>query len=230
MQLLAILLSLGLNQSTDVVDRFRKPAWFHVYAAWVREKALPLGLWNGAVGVVVLLAPLFAAGVALQWWLAGLPLGLNQLLLGVPALLFAFGTDRTDDHVARFVESWSAREMGAAREAAAALNPGRPLTVEEERLPEFAVRGLFSHVHERLFGALFWFLILGPVGALAYRLTALARDFGGCHANAGPGYCDAANGAFWLVSWIPARLTAASFAVAGSFSHCIEAWRSAGRR
>ncbi|HKJ95516.1 MAG TPA: hypothetical protein VKA32_07800, partial [Gammaproteobacteria bacterium] len=107
------------------------------------------------------------------------------------------------------------------------LEPSVEPPVADERLPEAAVRGLFAHGHERLFGALFWFVLLGPAGAAGYRLVALSRDFAAGSDGAGRGLVAAAQGAFRWLSWLPVRGLAAAFALAGSFVHCMEGWRAA---
>jgi AmpE protein len=89
------------------------------------------------------------------------------------------------------------------------------------------VGALFIQSHERLFGVLLGFLTLGPVGAVFYRLasrlpaqvealepeTAAARAAAQLHG---------------LAAWLPVRLTAALFALAGSMDDALAAWRRLG--
>lgn len=86
---------------------------------------------------------------------------------------------------------------------------------------------LFIQSHERLFGVLLGFLTIGPVGAVLYRLasrlpaqvealepeTAAARAAAQLHG---------------LVAWLPVRLTALLFALAGSMDDAVAAWRRLG--
>lgn len=225
MRLIALLVAIVLAEHSALPAGLRSARWFDRYAARMRRALRRLRLWDGIAGVVILVLPPVLAVAIMQWALGDYLLG--DLVLGVPAMLFAFGADRSRDHVRQFAGAWGAGDMAAARAAVRALEPGVTLPSQDERLPEAAVRGLFAHGHERMFGALFWFVLVGPAGAIGYRLVALARNFAGCHDNAGPRFCAAAQSVFRWLSWLPVRGLALAFALAGSFVHCMEGWRGA---
>lgn len=85
--------------------------------------------------------------------------------------------------------------------------------------------------HRHVFGVFFWFLMpIGPTGAVLYRIAEyLARDWARSddgrdgHTDAFPGF---AQYAFYLIDWIPVRLTALGFAIVGNFEDAIYAWRN----
>ena len=90
--------------------------------------------------------------------------------------------------------------------------------------------------HRHVFGVLAWFSILaalglGPTGAVLYRLAEfVSRYWGekGRTATAHPPSAAlqrAAAQAWTAIDWLPARLTALSFAVVGSFEEAIDGWR-----
>ncbi|SNX28172.1 adenosylcobinamide-phosphate synthase [Polynucleobacter meluiroseus] len=78
--------------------------------------------------------------------------------------------------------------------------------------------------HHHVFGVLFWFLMpMGPAGMVLYRLafTAAQRwsekgDFN---------LSEAARHFFYVLDWIPARITAIGFAVVGNFEGAVYSWR-----
>jgi len=88
--------------------------------------------------------------------------------------------------------------------------------------------------NNRLFAVIFWFVLFGPygpLGAWAYRVTDLMRRRAVFNATREK---DTANTRVlqasitlhgWL-AWIPARLTAIGYALAGSFDGALSAWRS----
>ncbi len=81
---------------------------------------------------------------------------------------------------------------------------------------------LFIQSHERLFGTLWWFLALGPAGAVLYRLA--SRLPGLIEDAASP----AARGAALLhavLAWIPLRLTSVLYGLAGSMDDALTHWR-----
>ena len=80
--------------------------------------------------------------------------------------------------------------------------------------------------HRHVFGVMAWFIVLGPVGAIFYRLAALLADRWGRAAGSGNDpFGQFAVRAFQLVDWLPTRLTAFSFAMTGDFTGSIECWR-----
>ena len=69
-------------------------------------------------------------------------------------------------------------------------------------------RALLYEGLQRWFSVLFYFVLLGPAAALAYRLLQLCRD------SFEP---ELAGRWLFLLDWIPARLLAATFALTGDF-------------
>jgi len=89
-----------------------------------------------------------------------------------------------------------------------------------------------------VFGVVVWFSLLaalglGPVGALLFRLSALLFKAWGEPPAVAEGEISPSSDAlqtvsaraWFLVDWLPARLTALSFAVVGNFEDAVDAWR-----
>jgi adenosylcobinamide-phosphate synthase len=71
-----------------------------------------------------------------------------------------------------------------------------------------------------------WFVAAGPVGAIVYRLAALLRDRWADGQDPGTAaFGQFAKRVFDVIDWLPVRLTALSFAVAGNFMGAVECWR-----
>ena len=86
---------------------------------------------------------------------------------------------------------------------------------------------LDSHRHD--FGPLCCFVVLGPAGAVIYRLAVFfSVRWGGADETAGFG--TAAVRAFVLIDWLPQRLSASAFAVVGDFEDAIYCWRTQAAR
>ncbi|WP_321351084.1 regulatory signaling modulator protein AmpE [Halopseudomonas oceani] len=162
-------------------------------------------------GVLLVLLPVLLL-VLLQWWLQRNGLGFFGLLLFALVLLACVGRqDPLGELAAGFERAWARGD-----EAAAALVAEQDLGVvaEGEQSVLAEVRAVL--VREMLHGyvvTVFWFALLGPVGALGYRLLRVLADASGTNA-AGP-----AAALVHALEWIPARLLAASFALVGHFDH-----------
>ncbi|MGH1469791.1 MAG: regulatory signaling modulator protein AmpE [Cellvibrionaceae bacterium] len=72
---------------------------------------------------------------------------------------------------------------------------------------------------ESLFAVLFWFILLGPVGALIYRLVSLFTLQVTNEEQV------QAKRWLWLLEWPAVRILGATFALTGSFVGCIKSWQ-----
>ncbi len=95
-------------------------------------------------------------------------------------------------------------------------------------IARIAVENALVTTHRHVFGVFFWFLMpLGPAGAVLYRVAEyLARAWNEPDHMKNEAFGRFAAQAFYWIDWIPARLTAAAFAVVGNFEDAIYAWRN----
>ena len=93
--------------------------------------------------------------------------------------------------------------------------------------------GLMSS-HRYVFGPVAWFLLLGPAGAMLYRTAALLHEHWCARVAPDTGLSDEfaqfSARAFEVIDWLPARLTAASFAAVGNFQDAVDCWRAQASR
>jgi AmpE protein len=161
--------------------------------------------------------PLLALA-ALQWWLSGWAYGLPSLLLGIVALFYAWGPRDLDLDVQAVVE---AENHDARRAAAKPLFPQRDdVVIEGGPL----VEAVFRCALWRWFGPLFWFLLLGPVGAVGYRFVALSAQGAARQRLPEPQRAAAAT-LLGLLDWPVAQLMTLTLALAADFDAVIGAWR-----
>ncbi|MDY7579831.1 CobD/CbiB family protein [Herbaspirillum sp. RTI4] len=82
--------------------------------------------------------------------------------------------------------------------------------------------------HRNVFGVFFWFLIpIGPAGAVLYRVAEyLSRAWSEPEHMKNEQFGRFAARAFYWIDWVPARMTAAAFAVVGNFEDAVYVWRN----
>ena len=102
------------------------------------------------------------------------------------------------------------------------------------------VRHVIEHsvlsAHRHVFGVLAWFSVLaafglGPAGAVLYRLSEFVTRYWQHkskmqHQPVSDALQQTALNAWAAMDWMPARMTAVSFAVVGSFEEAIDGWRN----
>jgi adenosylcobinamide-phosphate synthase len=114
------------------------------------------------------------------------------------------------------------------------LGEWRHLSADRLTSPEIArlaIEEALVASHRHVFAPLFWFAILGPAGALLYRLANLFAQNWGRRTDAEFGRFGEFSGqAFTVLDWIPVRLTAAAFAIVGDFEDAVHCWRTQANR
>jgi adenosylcobinamide-phosphate synthase len=227
MTLISIVVALLIEQARPVavarVDAWLK-AWAdqletrfnagerrHGVAAWLIGAALPSLLLLGA----------YALAVWSNWLLA--------VLIGVGVLYLTTGFRQFSHY---FTDIHLALRMGELDRARQLLGEWRGASAERlssNEISRLAIEEALLASHRHVFAPLFWFAVLGPAGALLYRL---ARHFCYAWGNDGRGepepseFGNFSRRAFAAIDWLPVRLTAASFAVVGDFEDAIFCWRS----
>jgi adenosylcobinamide-phosphate synthase len=104
--------------------------------------------------------------------------------------------------------------------------------MENSEIARLAVEKALVTTHRHVFGVFFWFLMpLGPAGAVLYRVAEyLARAWSEPEHMRSEAFGQFAIQAYYWIDWIPARLTAAAFAIVGNFEDAIYAWRNFAHR
>ncbi len=222
MELIAILISLVVERFLGSMEEFRNFGWFRRYAAWVTARLSGMQGTNGPLGVLlILLLPIFlvlAAEYYLTHWWVGL-----GLIFSVLVLLFSFGPHDLEAQVEAYIEAEERDDQESAKEHAALLLGGDIPDTEAERTRRMIEISLVE-ANERIFAVLIWFLVLGPTGAILYRLTSqLANN--SRKDEYSPELAAAVQRLHSILNWPPARLCSLAYAFAGSFVDALHAWR-----
>lgn len=220
--LIAVVIALVLGHlAPALAASVRHYDWYGQWLRWLDGRFPQEGLWRGPHGIALaLLPPLLAVGL-FQLALDAPLLGLGGLLFGIAVLFYCWGPRDLDLDIEAIV---AAPDLPARRAAAARLWPeGATASLDAPSL----VAAVFANAQRRWFGVLFWFLLLGPLGALLYRLVALSAEGNGATTLPSP----TLRGARWLMSlldWPVAQLMTLSLALVGNFDTVIGAWKDNG--
>jgi AmpE protein len=212
--LIAAVIALVVGHALPDLGRLRRFDWLPAWARLVDRRA-DAAPWLSVLLVVV--PPLLLLGL-LQWGLAGKAFGLASLALGVVVLFYAWGPRDLDLDVEAV-----ATAPDADRRASALESLGLPIAGAIS--PTRAVDAVFTEALRRWFAVLFWFAVLGPVGALGYRMIALlARREGVADPGDSPRR-ETFERLAQLLEWAPAHLVTLALAIAADFDAVARAWR-----
>ncbi len=142
-------------------------------------------------------------------------LGLMMLIIYVGTLLFSLGRGDYGEDLYRYLNSWNQGNFESAYENALQIQGFQPTdTVTDSLSLHQAVKTAFLYYgFERWFAVIFWFLVLGPVGAVGYRVAFLSARSDVLESD------DRALAVrvIHYLDWLPSRLLVLSFTLTGNF-------------
>ena len=226
MKFLTLLAALLLEQMRPLRQENAVYAAFARYAAAI-ERHLNAGqyyhgviAWLAAVLPFVLVAAvvsnlLHAMSPALAWaW-------------NVAVLYVTMGFRQFSHYFREIAQALRAGDVATAREYLARWRGTTAGELTPAEVTRVAIELALVGSHRHVFGPVFWFLVLGPAGAVAYRLSALLAKTWSAQADPdSTEFTLFAQRFFYWYDWLPARLTAASFAIVGNFEDAIYCWRT----
>ena len=219
--LLAVIVALAVGHvAPDIATGVRQYGWFGGWLRWLNAQFPEGSFWRGTWGIALaLVVPLLVVGL-FQLALDQPLWGFVGLLFDVAVLFYCWGPRDLDLDVAAVLD---APDATARRAAAARLWPhGAGVQLDGGSL----VEAVFRNAQRRWFGVLFWFCLLGPFGAVMYRLSVLAVERDDTQLAH-----DTASGAkTWLaiLEWPVAQLMTLALALVGNFDSVMAAWREDG--
>ena len=156
-----------------------------------------------------------------------------SFLFGILILVYCIGPVRLHEEIEKYIK---AKTNGDTEGSLWKLNNilGNDIPDNEPELWLLLAKSILVETCKRILGTLFWFAILGPMGAVLYRTSCLLRDNlettgiesdSNTESESESETSDAAYRLQYILNWIPARLTALSYALAGSFVHAMDCWR-----
>lgn len=87
----------------------------------------------------------------------------------------------------------------------------------------------FVVAHERSFGILFWFALLGPIGSLLYWFLVATSQVKSADEQLDSGFYAALDWIHAIIAWVPVRITGFVYALVGNFTAGFNAWLHAMR-
>lgn len=222
MTLISALLGIAADRLLTHLHEYRQYGQFLHYVDWMRGR-LGAAVRDQFGGFLWVLLPLWLLVGLLQYWVSDWLFGLVGLAFHFAVFVYCLGPRDLAVDVDTYCEVCDSSDEKLRERAA-----GRLLRGEEppSELAERARRlsgSVLVEACDRLFGVLFWFVILGPLGAVMYR-SASVLYFQRSEQSA------FGDGVAWLYAvllWPPARLQALGFALSGHFDSALQGWRAA---
>lgn len=188
--------------------------------------------WPSLIPIILIAIVLVLPVFVITWSLGNTLLGFPYLILGVVVLFFSLGPQDIGEDVDEYCKAIEADDEERIEQTAKAIIESEVPDDALERI-NCVEEAVCVQANNRLFAVIFWFVLLGPLGAWAYRVTDLIRRRAVFAAardeekdGATEGLRDSAIMLHGWLAWVPARLTAIGYAAAGNFDAALSAWRA----
>jgi len=221
MTLIILLCGLALEYFLGALDDIRQLAWFGRYSDWLENKFVQSSYWNSAAGIIMTLAGPLLLVLLIDYGLKNIFFPLSYLFALI-VLLNSIGPKFLNESLSAYTEALDVEDDVQARHYAgefchsvAAPDPDK----DEQEI----IGSIFVEANERLYAVIFWFIALGPFGAMLYRLANILKTK---HQDIHGDYADSARHLNNILNWPSTRLVALGNALAGNMIEAMEAWRS----
>ena len=246
MSFFAILCALLIEQVKPLHRSNPIHTGLRTWADWVRQHfdagKEPHGklVWGLTVGLPSL-------GVLLIHWLLVDTLGWPAAVVwNVVILYLTLGFRQFSHHFTDIRDALDNGDEEKARQLLAEWQQVDASDLPKSEIVRHVIEYSVLAAHRHVFGVLTWYALLaaiglGPVGAVFYRMSEfavrywkprhasqldLATQTQRLHHPVSDHLRDVTAHAWWLIDWLPARLTAIGFAIVGNFEDAIDSWRN----
>jgi len=146
-------------------------------------------------------------------------------LLDVVLLYLALGGRSLAEHAERVAADLAAGNLPAAREHVGWIVSRDTSVLDESGAAKACVESTLENGNDAVFGALFWFMLFGGAGAVFFRLANTLDAIWGYKTERFLHFGWAAARIDDVINYIPARLTALSYALFGNTRRAFACWR-----
>lgn len=179
--------------------------------------------WRGVAALMLLVLPLVAAASIVQLWLW---LWSPWLFVAGAALIvyLAIGRQSLAEHADAVAAALDADDLPGARTQVARIVSRDCEALDQEGISRATVETVLENGSDAVLATLFWFVLAGLPGVVMHRAVNTLDAMWGYRT---PRYAEfgwAAARCDDVLNYLPARLTALSYALAGRFSRGVQCW------
>jgi AmpE protein len=233
MKLVALLIGLLTERLATQIFHWRELGWIDSFIDKGLALSRKVANWPATIPVLLLAFVLILPVLLVRLAIGDLWFGLPYFALAIVVLFFSLGPrdvgEEVDEYCLAIESDDEQRELATAKNLLEEDPPQDP--AERTRAIEEAI---CIQANNRLFAVIFWFIVLGPLGAWLYRVIDLIRHRAVFNAWSKDDIDSnqellrgAAENLHGLIAWVPARISAAIYGLAGNFEAAAHSWRAA---
>jgi AmpE protein len=205
-----------------LIERFfdwghlRQWHWYHAWLRLVIKRFPTLSPYLQLAGAILpVLLLVFCVGLLIQNWMYGF----LSLLLQLVILIYCLGPKDLWADAFTSINALQGDAQAATDRLKIAF--GLPENTDASSLHRHLLNAIFVEANRRVFAVIFWYAILGIVGALLYRLVTITVDAQSDSTTIAHGARETEN----ILDWLPTRLLTFLYALGGHFVQVLACWR-----
>lgn len=222
--LIIILLALILDRWLPDRGGFRIWTWYSDWAESIEQRFNGGLRAHGTFAVLLAIAPILAA-IFLATLILGQIATVLVILFSIVMLYLCIDLYRLGQIAQAVATALEDSEVDEASAHLKELTGKDTIETSVAGVAQATVEAVLKQANSLVVAPIFWFLLLGPVGAMLQRLAAVLDRLWGHRTARFSEFGWAAARLDDLLSWVPARITALSYAVMGSFEDALHSWR-----
>jgi len=215
---LAALAAILLDRLFGEVSRFHPLVGFGNLVAALEKRLNRRTRLAGVISWVIAVLP--ACGLA--FWLRPFA----PFAVDVALLYFALGAQSLAEHAEAVAKPLREGRLDEARQRVGWIVSRETSALDESGIVKAGVESVLENGNDAIFGTLFWFALLGGPGALLFRLANTLDAMWGYRTERFNHFGWAAARLDDGLNWLPARLTALTYALLGQTRNAFACWRA----
>ena len=232
MSLLTLIITLLLEHFYPLSARKYLSDWLNRYAQFFENRFNASNDNQGRFAWLLAVLPLLAVVMAIFWLLSRVH-PIVALAFNVLVLYIAMGFRQYSQYCTDIQRTLSEGDLDKARGLLSRWRgvPSHDFTAEE--VARVSIEQAIIATQRNVLGVIIWFALFGMLGlggaagALLYRLGNVLRARWGGENESEPGAIGAfARRAYFLLEWVPLRLSAMTFAIVGDLDNTLHCWRT----
>lgn len=216
MALISIILGLFLDRTFRQLHDLRDMAWFEFYVQTIQRvsgKRLP------PLQFFLILALPVSLLLVIQILLHDFLFNLPGFIFGIIVFIYCLGPACLSTDIEAYIQARTLGDDDEALHYAGTITDTAASSSPDQQISD-VTRAILNVANERIFATIFWFLILGPFGAMLYRLISeLSKQIESEELSEFSAFIHA------IMAWLPARMLAAGYALSGNFDGAYHAYK-----
>lgn len=195
----------------------RRFNWFSHYITFLQQYLRSASFWQGISGYIIICTPIIALIALIYYGIAAAFYEEIQFLLAALILIYCFGPGDHRRQLQSYIAAYQTGDSANVTDYMQVLLASTIPSMKEQKERAITESAIVKF-NTQIFTVLFWFIILGPLGAILYRITTVIENCMALHEGTASKINTSAKLIRMILEWLPLRVLGFLFAFVGNFT------------